>query len=141
MSLAVLVYLLTPLPGVVVILTRLRLAKSTSGRLAISPLVLNLHTVFGLLAGVTWVGFLLSGLGADRKGNNIVGVIALGMLWVMAVTGLMILARWIRPRGKRAAQDVGEDSWSRGPGLSLLAHGSVLLMVLIFTWAYLVTAV
>lgn len=141
MSLAALVYLLTPLPGVVVILTRLRLAKSTSGRLAISPLVLNLHTVFGLLAGVTWVGFLLSGIGSDDGGNAIVGVVALAMLWVMAVTGLLILARWIRPRGKRAAQDTGGDSWSRGPGLSLLAHGSVLLMVLIFTWAYLVTAV
>lgn len=141
MSLAVLVYLLTPLPGVVVILTRLRLAKSTSGRLAISPLVLNLHTVFGLLAGVTWVGFLLSGIGSDHKGNAIVGVIALAMLWVMAVTGLMILARWMRPRGKRAAQEISHDSWSRGPGLSLLAHGGVLVMVLIFTWAYLVTAV
>ena len=136
-----LVYLLTPLPGVVVILTRLRLARSDSGRLAISPLVLNTHTVVGLLAGVTWVGFLLSGIGSDHKGNSLLGVAALAMLWVMAVTGLMILARWIRPRGKRAAQEIRHDSWSRGPGLSLLAHGSVLVMVLIFTWAYLVTAV
>lgn len=143
MSLAVLVYLLTPLPGVVVILTRLRLGgeQGQSGRLVISPRVLNLHTVVGLLAGVTWLGFLLSGIGSDHKGNAVIGVIALGLLWIMAVTGLLILARWMRPRGKRAAQEVGADSWSKGPGLSLLAHGSVFVMVLIFTWAYLVTAV
>lgn len=143
MSVALLVYLLTPLPGVVVILTRLRLRGSAdgSGRLAISPLVLNTHTIGGLLAGATWIGFLLSGIGSEHKGNPVVGVAALAMLWLTAVTGLMILMRWLRPRGKRAAQEVREDSWSRGPGLSLVAHLSMLALVLFFTWAYLVTAV
>jgi hypothetical protein len=142
-SLALLVYLLTPLPGVVVILTRLRLGRDRgqSGRLEISPLVLNTHTVSGLLAGLTWIAFLLTGIGSDHKGNPLVGVVALAMLWVMAVTGLMILTRWMRPRGKRAVQETRHDSWSRGPGLSILAHGSVLVLVLVFTWAYLITAV
>lgn len=143
MSTALLVYLLTPLPGVVVILTRLRLGgpQSKSGRLEISPRVLNVHTVVGLLAGLTWIGFLLTGIGSEHKGNPIVGVVSLAMLWITAVTGLMILARWIRPRGKRAVQKVREDSWSSGPGLSILAHVGLLVLVLFFTWAYLVTAV
>lgn len=143
MSLALLVYLLTPLPGVVVILTRLRLGRqqSRSGRLEISPAVLNTHTVSGLLAGATWIGFLLTGIGNEDKGNPLVGVASLALLWVMAVTGLMILMRWMRPRGKRAVQETRHDSWSRGPGLSLVAHLGVLVLVLVFTWAYLVTAV
>ncbi len=143
MSTALLVYLLTPLPGVVVILTRLRLRdpQSTSGRLEISPRVLNVHTVVGLLAGATWIGFLLTGIGSEHGGNDLVGVASLAMLWVTAVSGLMILARWIRPRGKRAVQQVREDSWSSGPGLSILAHVGLLVLVLFFTWAYLVTAV
>ncbi|MDO7868935.1 hypothetical protein [Nocardioides jiangxiensis] len=143
MSTALLVYLLTPLPGIVVILTRVRLggAQARSGRLEISRLVLNTHTVVGLLAGLTWIAFLLTGIGNEHKGNPIVGVVALAMLWVTAVAGLMILARWLRPRGKRAAQVINEDGWGRGPGLSLLAHLGLLAMVLVFTWAYLVTAV
>jgi len=142
-STALLVYLLTPLPGVVVILTRLRLGgpQAKAGRLEISPRVLNVHTVVGLLAGAAWIGFLLTGIGAEHKGNPIVGVGSLAMLWITAVTGLMILARWMRPRGKRAAQPVLEDSWTRGPWLSILAHVGLLVLVLFFTWAYLVTAV
>jgi hypothetical protein len=142
-STALLVYLLTPLPGVVVILTRLRLGgpQAKSGRIEISPRVLNVHTIVGLLAGATWIGFLLTGIGSEDKGNAIVGVVSLAMLWITAVTGLMILARWMRPRGKRAAHQVREDSWSSGPWLSILAHVGLLVLVLFFTWAYLFTEV
>lgn len=143
MSTALLVYLLTPLPGVVVILTRLRLGgpQSKSGRIEISPRVLNVHTVVGLLAGATWIGFLLTGIASEDEGNAIVGVVSLAMLWITAVTGLMILARWMRPRGKRAAQQVREDGWGSGPLLSILAHVGLLVLVLFFTWAYLFTEV
>jgi hypothetical protein len=142
-SLAVLVYLLTPLPGIVVIATRLRLggAQARSGRLQISPLVLNVHTWVGLLAGATWIAFLLTGIGKDRDGNALVGVVALAMLWITAVTGLMILSRWRRPKGKRSRSEAVTDAWGQGPGLSIAAHLGLFILVLLFTWAYLVTAV
>jgi hypothetical protein len=140
-SLALFVYLLTPLAGVVVILTRLRLggAQRASGRLQISQALLNTHTIVGLLAGAAWIAFLITGIG-EGDGNSLLGVVALAMLWTTSVAGLMILMRWMRPRGKHAAQAV-EDAWGQGPGLSLLAHLSMLAMVLIFTWAYLISAV
>jgi hypothetical protein len=142
-SLPVLVYLLTPLPGIVVIATRLRLGgdQARSGRLQISPLVLNVHTWVGLAAGATWIAFLLTGIGEDRHGNDFVGVVALALLWITAVTGLMILSRWRRPRGKRSRSEAVADAWGRGPGLSYVAHIGLLVLVLVFTWAYLVTAV
>ena len=34
-----------------------------------------------------------------------------------------------------------EDSWSEGPGLSILAHVGMLVGVCVFTWAYLTSAV
>lgn len=142
MSLPVLVYLLTPLPGVVVIATRLRLggAQARSGRLQISPLVLNVHTWVGLTAGATWIGFLLTGIGKG-PGSNLVGVVALAMLWITAVTGLMILSRWRRPKGKRSRSEPVTDAWGRGPALSAVAHIGLLVLVLFFTWAYLNTVV
>jgi hypothetical protein len=142
-SLAVLVYLLTPLPGIVVIATRLRLgrAEARSGRLQISPLVLNVHTWVGLAAGATWIGFLLTGVGSKREGNDIVGVVALALLWITAVAGLMILSRWKRPKGKRSRSEAVADAWGGGPALSAVAHIGLFVLVLVFTWAYLVTAV
>ena len=51
-----------------------------------------------------------------------------------------MLVRWLPCRGKHASEGV-EDTWSEGPGLSVLAHVGMLVGVLVFTWAYLTAAV
>ena len=52
----------------------------------------------------------------------------------------MILVRWM-PAGGKHASAVIEDTWSQGPGLSVLAHVGMLVGVVVFTWAYLIAAV
>lgn len=141
MSLPVIVYVLTALAGLVVVLTRVRLGgdRAAPGRLQISRGLLNTHTIAGLAALMTWIAFLVTGLG-DEKGNAIIGVAALALFWITTVAGLMILVRWIPSRGKHAAAAVNDD-WSEGPALSILAHVGMLVGVCVFTWAYLTAAV
>jgi amino acid permease len=141
-SLPLFVYLLTPLPGIAVVLTRLRLGgtDSRSGRLQLPKVVLNVHTWVGVAAGIAWIGFLLTGIGKG-DGNNLLGVLALALLWITAAAGLILLSRWRSPKGKRSRTEIVADSWSAGPGLSALAHIVVVIVVLIFTWAYSVGAV
>ena len=141
MLLEVLVYVLTPLAAVVVVLTRLRLSGdgSAAGRLQISHRLLLVHTVAGALALLVWVLFLAfpsDGL----LGGAAAGIVAIGLWWVTAIVGLLVLARWLPARGKHA-QPAAIDSWSKGPGLSMLAHIGLLVGVLIFTYAYLTSAV
>lgn len=141
MSLPWIVYVLTALAGVVVVLTRIRLGgdRAAAGRLQISRGLLNTHTVAGLAALMVWTIFLITGIG-EGEGNAIIGVAGLALFWITAVAGLMILVRWMPSRGKHAASAV-EDTWSEGPGLSILAHVGLLVGVCVFTWAYLTSAV
>lgn len=141
MFLEVLVYILTPLAAVVVVLTRLRLNVdgSAAGRLQISHRVLSLHTVFGGLAWIVWVLFLL--FPPDSlPGGAAAGIVAVGLWWVTTILGLLILARWLPARG-RHAEPAAVDSWSSGPWLSMLAHIGLLVGALVFTLAYLTSAV
>jgi hypothetical protein len=140
-STQVIVYVLTALAAVVIVLTRLRLGRGDqgAGRLQMGHGLVNLHTVAGVLALVLWVVFLV----ADEDsaaGSEVVGIIALACWWLVVVAGLLILVRWLPTRGKHAS--VGkEDSWSDGPGLSILAHVGMLVGVIVFTWAYLTAVV
>ena len=52
----------------------------------------------------------------------------------------MILVRWLPSHGKHASEAV-QDSWSEGPGLSVLAHVGMLVGVVVFTFAYLTARV
>jgi hypothetical protein len=123
------VYVLTGLAAVVVVLTRLRLAKDTAaGRHQVGLGIVNVHTFFGVLALVGWLVYLV---GKD----DLVGVVALAFWWLTAIAGLLILLRWLPSRGKHAT-DAQDDSWSEGPGLSVLAHGGMFVGVLVFTWFY-----
>ncbi len=137
MSLPVIVYVLTGLAGLVVVLTRVRLGGDSvsAGRLQVSRALLNTHTIAGLAAVMVWTVFLLTGLGAG-DGNSLIGIAGLALFWVTTVAGLMVLVRWIEPRGKHAAGQVN-DEWSEGPALSILAHVGMLVGVCVFTWAYL----
>ena len=141
MSLEVIVYILTALAAVVVVLTRLRLGRDERRRqLQVGHGLVNVHTV----AGVARAG----GLGAvprrrrrdDARRLGSSGIIALVFWWITVIAGLLILVRWLPSRGKHAS-DGTTDSWSEGPGLSILAHVGMLVGVCVFTYAYLTSAV
>lgn len=141
MSTQVIVYVLTALAAVVVVLTRLRLGRdeAVAGRFDVGSVLLNLHTGAGALALVSWVLFLVADSGS-ALGGAAVGIIALAFWWVVVVAGLLILVRWMPSHGKHASE-VNEDTWSEGPGLSILAHVGMFVGVCVFTWAYLTSSV
>ena len=72
--------------------------------------------------------------------STLLGLVGLVLWWVVALAGLLILARWLPARGRHASAAV-EDSWSSGPGLSVLGHVGMVVGVVVFTYAYLVKAV
>lgn len=141
MSTAVIVYVLTALAAIVVVLTRVRLGGSDdgAGNFRVGRSLVNVHTVAGVLALVIWVTFLVA-KEDTFAGGSLMGVIALFFWWVTAIVGLLILLRWLPARGKHASARA-EDTWSEGPGLSLLAHIGLVLGVCVFTVAYLTSAV
>ena len=100
------------------------------------PLV---HFGSGIVALVLWLGVLLAP--EDHVlGGPLVGILAIAAWWLTAVCGLLILMRWLPAKGRHAPEASG-DSWSDGPGLSLLAHLGMVVGVLVFTYAYLTAAV
>jgi hypothetical protein len=125
---------LTALAAVVVVLTRVRMSSrdDTAGNLAIPRSLVNVHTVFGVLALAGWCTFLFS-----DAGGTLVGYVGLLCWWITTVAGLLILVRWVPARGRHASGPAS-DSWSEGPGLSVLAH--VGLLVGSIVWTYLLAA-
>jgi hypothetical protein len=121
---------LTVLAAVAVVLTRVRLGddSAAAGRLSIPARLLDVHTYAGAVALVTWVVFLLADIGW-------VGPVGLVFWWVTVVAGLLILARWLPTRGKHSSGPVA-DIWGEGPGLSVLAHVGLLVVVAVFTALY-----
>ncbi len=137
MSTELIVYVLTGLAAVVVVLTRLRLGRSEGARrIDVGRRLLGVHTVAGVLALVTWLVFLLGEDALAEDQRTLVGIVALAFWWIVVGAGLLILVRWLPTRGKHAAEAT-QDSWSEGPGLSVLAHVGMLVGVIVFTWAYL----
>ncbi|MBO9523574.1 MAG: hypothetical protein J7518_18745 [Nocardioidaceae bacterium] len=127
-------FVLTALAAVVVVLTRLRFAsgeEEAAGRLDISRSVVNVHTIFGVLALAGWGAFLL----ADVR--TWVGYAGLACWWVTTAAGLLILMRWLPARGRHASGPAS-DSWGEGPGLSVLGH--VGLLVGSVVWTYLLVS-
>ena len=140
MSLPVIVYVLTALSAVVVVLTRLRMRHGQgAGRFHVGNRLLDLHTVSGVLALVVWTVFLIAPEDSPA-GSATVGIIGLGLYWIVTVAGLLILVRWLPSHGKHAS-DGAQDRWSDGPGLSVLAHVGMLVGVLVFTYSYLTAKV
>lgn len=140
MSLPVVIYVLTALAAVVVVLTRLRMRHGQgAGRFHVGNRLVDVHTVTGVLALVTWTVFLIAPENSPA-GSSSFGIIGLGLFWIVTVTGLMILVRWLPSHGKHASEAV-QDTWSEGPGLSVLAHVGMLVGVIVFTFAYLTNAV
>lgn len=140
MSFPIVVYILTALAAVAIVLTRLRLSgEDAAGRFSISRRLPVVHFVAGTLALVLWLGVLVAPEDT-LVGGPLIGILAIAFWWITAVCGLLILARWLPAKGRHAPEATG-DSWSDGPGLSLLAHLGMAVGVLVFTYAYLTAAV
>ena len=140
MSFPIVVWILTALAAVAIALTRLRMRSAeAAGRFSISHRLPLVHVVAGTIALVLWVGVLVAP--EDTMiGGPLVGILAIACWWVTAICGLLILARWLPAKGRHAPEASG-DSWSDGPGLSVLAHVGMAVGVLVFTYAYLTAAV
>ncbi len=135
MSLEVAVYVLTALSLVVVVLTRLRLRKeSAAGQSQVPRAVLHAHTGFGLIGLAAWVTYLVAPEDSQAA-DPVVGIVGLACLWIVVVCGLLILLRWLPSHGRHASERA-EDSWSDGPGLSVLAHVGMFVGVAIETVSY-----
>ena len=140
MSFPMVVWILTGLAAVAIVLTRLRLGRDrAAGRFVISRRLPLVHFVAGLLALVLWAGVLVAPEDSFL-GGPLVGILAIACWWTTAICGVLILARWLPSRGRHVPAASG-DSWSDGPGLSLLAHLGMVVGVLVFTYAYLTAAV
>jgi len=135
------VYVLTALAALVVVLTRLRLggAAGGGGRHVVPRRLLTVHLLAGILALVVWTVFLVSP-DDSAPGSALVGVVALGFWWVVAGAGLLLLARWLPSKGRHAGEGTS-DAWAGGPWLSLLAHLGMAAGVVVFTYAYVSSAV
>jgi len=133
--LSVVTYVLTALAAVVVVLTRLRMRGGQgAGRFHVGNRLLDVHTVAGALAVITWTVFLV--LPENAPSRSSVGIVGLGFFWVVTVAGLLILVRWLPSHGRHASEGK-HDRWSDGPGLSVLAHVGMLVGVIVFTFVYL----
>ena len=121
-------WMLTALAAVVILLTRMRLSANAAqaGHAQIPQGILDSHTVAGIAALGIWCWYLSSP-------RDVVGYVALGLWWVEALVGVLILARWLPGAGKHAA-DAKDDSWSQGPSLSILGHVGMVLGVAFFTF-------
>jgi hypothetical protein len=139
-SIQLIAYILTALGLVVVVLTRIRLRKDTvAGRTQVPLILVNVHSVLGLLGLGLWSVYLISPESSPLGRPN-VGLIGLACLWVVAVCGLLILMRWLPTRGRHASATAG-DSWSDGPGLSVLAHVGMFVGICVETVAYMLGSI
>ncbi|MEZ5092105.1 hypothetical protein [Nocardioides sp.] len=135
MSLELAVYILTALAAVVVVLTRLRLRKeSAAGESQVPRAVLNGHTLFGVLGLAAWITYLVAPEDSPA-GRPEVGLGGLACLWIVVVCGVLILLRWLPSHGRHVSPRA-EDSWSDGPGLSVLAHLGMVAGVSVLTIVY-----
>ncbi len=119
---------LTVLAAVVVVLTRVRLARDggdAAGRLSIPKQVVNLHTGAGVAALLLWTAYLVTK-------TTVLGWVGVLLWWVTVAAGLLILARWMPARGRHSSGPAA-DTWGEGPGLSVLAHVGLLVGVCIFS--------
>ncbi len=126
-------WFLTALGAVVVLLTRVRLGGTvvdgtvrSSGVYGYSVALLRIHTTVGVITLLAWIVALVTG----QRG---IAFLALVGWWLLAIVGLLLLARWLPSGGKHSEEKKG-DAWGSGAGLSVLGHVGTVLGVCYFTF-------
>jgi hypothetical protein len=131
-SFPLMIYVLAALTCLVVVLTRARLSgPGGADRTGVTTFVLATHTG----SGVIGLGLWLTYLWLPKDDAVLIGIVALGFLWILAASGVLIMMRWLPSKGRHSSPSL-EDDWSDGPGLSILAHLGMLVGVVIDTYAY-----
>ena len=132
-STELIVYVLTALAAVVIVLTRLRLGTSRVVPVAddVGRAALDVHTIAGVLALVAWLVFLF---GEDQLRTTVPRSSA-SSRWPLVDRGGRRTADPgpVAAHPRQARGDATQDSWSEGPGLSVLAHVGMLVGVSVFT--------
>jgi hypothetical protein len=121
--------ILLVLAVVLVVLTRLRLARSDdpgAGRLDIPLGLVNAHTALGTLAILVWGSYLVFEI------DWVFGFLGLLLWWATTVIGLLILLRWLPAKGKHASEG-SSDEWTEGPWLSMVGHLGALVGAVVWT--------
>jgi len=121
--------ILLVLAVVLVVLTRLRLAKRHepgAGRIDIPLSLVNAHTILGALGIVVFGTYLFVGV------DWLVGFVGLLLWWATTVVGLLVLTRWLPAKGKHASEGA-TDEWTEGPWLSMLGHVGALVGAIVWT--------
>ncbi len=140
MSTLIFVWTCTVLALVVVVLTRVRLHdRPAGGQRPVNRLTLAAHSGVGLLAVLLWVVFILAP-DDSWAGGALFGIVAIGAWWLTAAFGLALLSRW-RPARGRHSGDSADEAPIGAFALSVAGHVGLLLVVVWFTWLYLVSAV
>jgi hypothetical protein len=126
-------WFLTALGAVVVLLTRVRLGAAVvdgtgraSGVFGYSPALVRVHTTVGMITLLCWVVALVTG-------RREMALVVLAGWWLLAIVGLLLLARWL-PSHAKHSEDKKGDAWGSGAGLSLLGHVGMVLGVCYFTF-------
>jgi hypothetical protein len=126
-------WFLTALGAVVVLLTRVRLGGTVvdgtghgAGRHGYSAALLRVHTLVGVITLLGWIVALVTG----QRG---IALVVLVGWWLLALVGLLLLARWL-PSGGKHSEDTQGDSWGSGAGLSVLGHVGMVIGVGYFTF-------
>ena len=125
-------WFLTALGAVVVLLTRVRLGGAdgeglrSSGVANFSAALLRIHTTVGVLTLIAWIVALVTS-------RRLIAYGALAGWWLLALVGLLLLARWL-PSASKHARGPAADAWGSGAGLSLLGHVGMVVGVAYFTF-------
>ena len=119
-ALGVLVLVLTPL--------RLRRSKGEQGMTDFSGWVLNVHSIT-LVVGLGLIALRL----LDVHTSTDATWLAIICMVIASLIGLSFLGRW-RRSGSRHAEAFHGDSWTRGPGLSQIAHIGTALGTIALAW-------
>jgi hypothetical protein len=125
-------WFLTALGAVVVLLTRIRLGgdsgdgRRVSGVAAFSSALVRIHTTVGVLTLIAWIVALVTG-------TRLIALGALAGWWLLAIVGLLLLARWL-PSGSKHAKGATADAWGSGAGLSVLGHVGMVVGAAYFTF-------
>jgi hypothetical protein len=97
-----------------------------SGVFGYSAALVRAHTTIGVVTLISWIVALVTG-------RREIALVVLAGWWLLAIVGLLLLARWLPSHAKHSDDKKG-DAWGSGAGLSILGHVGMVVGVSYFTF-------